>query len=184
MATSPVAVGKVNIARRAGKPLPEGWALTAQGRPERDAAAAFDATPKRLTPLGGSRDLGSHKGYGLAMMVEILSSMLTDSFVGGHDPRSWERGQYINVGHCVIAIDPNRFGLQESFETRMDRLIDMLHDTPSADDGRPVLVAGDPEHAERARRIEHGVPMVAKLIEEVSEVARDAGAEVLLPTDC
>lgn len=181
MATSTVAVGKVNIARRAGKPLPEGWALTAQGTPERDAAAAFHSKPKRLTPLGGNRELGSHKGYGLAMMVEILCSVLTDSFIGGHDPRTWEKGRYINAGHCMIAIDPNRFALGERFETRMDRLIDMLHDSPRADEAQPVLVAGDPEHAERARRLAEGIPMVPTLIAEVSEVARRAGAPVLLP---
>ena len=181
MATSTVAVGKVNIARRAGKPLPDGWALTPEGRPEHDAAAAYHSKPKRLTPLGGSRDLGSHKGYGLAMLVEILSSVMTDSFVGGHDPKTWEQERYINVGHCMMAIDPNRFGLQGSFADRMDRLIDMLHDTPRADQNQPVLVAGDPEHAARAERVANGIPMVATLVAEVRDVARRAGAEVVLP---
>ena len=181
MATSTVAVGKVNIARRAAQPLPEGWALTAEGAPERDAAAAFHAKPKRLTPLGGNRELGSHKGYGLAMMVEILGSVLTDSYIGGYNPATWQRGKYINVGHCMIAIDPNCFGLSGRFETRMDRLIDMLHDTPRADQTQPVLVAGDPEHAERARRLAHGIPMVSTLIKEICDVATHAGAQVLLP---
>lgn len=182
MATSTVAVGKVNIARRAGKPLPDGWAVTAEGLPENDAQAAFDAMPKRLTPLGGSRELGSHKGYGLAMMVEILSSILGDAYVGGHNPETWDRDRYLNVGHFMFALDPARFDLTGSFPQRMDGLIDMLHDTPAADPEKPVMVAGDPEHAERARRLEEGIEMVPKLVQEVCAVAENCGAEILLPT--
>lgn len=181
MATSTVAVGKINIARRAGKPLPTGWAVNAAGQPEHDAAAAYDAKPKRLTPLGGTRELGSHKGYGLAVMVEVLSSILTDAGVGGHDTETWEQSEYLNIGHFMLAIDPDRFGLAGSFPQRMDRLIDMLHDTPRADADQPVLVAGDPEHAEHIRRVKHGIPMVPKLVQEIREVAERCGAAVLLP---
>ena len=155
-------------------------AVDTEGNPEHDAQAAFESKPKRLTPLGGTRELGSHKGYGLAMMVEILSSVLSSSYVGGHDPHTWQPGTFINVGHFMLALDPVRFGLQGEFQSGMDRLIDMLHQTPQADPAQPVLVAGDPEHAERARRLEHGVPMVPKLIDEVCEVARACNAPILL----
>lgn len=181
MATSTVAVGKVNIARRAGKPLPTGWAVDADGQPEHDAAAAYNATPKRLTPLGGTRDLGSHKGYGLAMMVEVLSSVLSDASVGGHDTSTWEPGETLNIGHFMLVIDPRRFGLESAFEGRMDRLIDMLHATPPADADQPVLVPGDPEHAEIPRRQRDGIPMVPRLVEEIREVAGRCGAECILP---
>ena len=181
MATSTVAVGKVNIARRAGKPLPTGWAVDAQGQPEHDAEAAFNATPKRLTPLGGTRELGSHKGYGLAMMVEVLSSILCDAGVGGHDTESWEPGETLNIGHFMLVIDPKRFGAAGGFEQRLDRLVDMLHGTPSADPDQPVLVPGDPEHASIPRRQAEGIPLVPKLVEELREVAARCGAPVLLP---
>ena len=69
MATSTVAAGKLKVARRAEQSIPVGWAVDSAGSPETDPGAALDATPKRLTPLGGTRELGSHKGYGLAMMV-------------------------------------------------------------------------------------------------------------------
>jgi LDH2 family malate/lactate/ureidoglycolate dehydrogenase len=180
MASSTVAVGKINIARRAEKPLPTGWAVNDQGQPENDAAAAFESKPKRLTPLGGTRELGSHKGYGLAMMVEVLSSILTDAGVGGHDTETWETGQYLNIGHFMLVIDPKRFGLAGAFEGRMDRLINMLHDTPPADPERPVLVPGDPEHAQMRRRLAEGIPMVPKLFDEIGEVAKRCGAEFIL----
>ena len=178
MATSTVAVGKINIARRAGKPLPTGWAVDAEGQPQHDAQAAFDATPKRLTPVGGTRELGSHKGYGLAMMVEVLSSMLCDASVGGHDIETWERGKYLNVGHFMLALDPARFG--GGFDGRMDRLIDMLHDTPSVDPAQPVLVPGDPEHAQVPERQANGIPVVPKLFDELCEVAERAGAAIVI----
>ena len=58
----------------------------------------------------------------------------------------------------------------------------LLHDTPAADPSRPVMVAGDPEHSERIRRMEEGIEMVPKLVQEVCAVASGCGAEVLLPT--
>lgn len=181
MATSTVAVGKLQIARRAGKRIPVGWAVNAEGRPEIDPAAAVAAVPKRLTPLGGTRELGSHKGYGLAMMVEILGSILSGSFVGGRDPRTRQPGQYINVGHFFLALDPAFFrGEPAAFTADMDRLIDYLHNTPPADPDRPVLVAGDPEHAARAERLRSGIPMTEALFEEVRQVARGCNAPFLL----
>ena len=106
---------------------------------------------------------------------------MTASFVGGFNPNTWERERYINVGHFMLAIDPNRFGLEGSFEDRMDQLIDMLHDTPAASVDEPVMVAGDPERKAREERLANGIPMMPKLVFEVSEVARAAGAEVVLP---
>ena len=181
MATSTVAVGKINIARRAGKPLPTGWAVNAEGQPEHDAEAAYESKPKRLTPLGGTRELGSHKGYGLAMMVEVLSSMLTDGGVGGHDTQTWEPGEYLNIGHFMLVIDPARFGAPAAFGQRMDRLIDMLHGTPSADPEIPVQVAGDAEHAAVIQRQRDGIPVVAKLMQELRDVSSRCGAEFILP---
>jgi LDH2 family malate/lactate/ureidoglycolate dehydrogenase len=181
MATSTVAVGKLNIARRAGKPIPPGWAVNADGRPETDAAAAVAATPKRLTPLGGTREVGSHKGYGLAMMVEILGSLLGGSGVGGRDIRTGEPGEYINVGHFFLALDPGFFEDRPgAFTGEMDRLIDYLHDTPAADPSRPVLVAGEPEWEERERRLDAGIPMTPTLVQEVAAVCESCDAPFTL----
>ncbi len=181
MATSTVAVGKLNIARRLGKPIPIGWAMDGRGEPTTDPVAALEATPKRLSPLGGTRELGSHKGYGLAVMVDILSSVLSGAFIGGYNLATGERERYINVGHFCMALDPAAFrGERDSFEEDMDRLIDMLHATEPADPAQPVLVAGDPEHAARAERLESGIPMSKTLVEEVREVAAACGAPFVL----
>ncbi len=183
MATSTVAVGKLQIARRADKPLPLGWAHDSDGRPTTDPEVALAATPKRLSPLGGSRELGSHKGYGLAMMVDILSSVLSGSFIGGYNLKSGDREQFINVGHFCLALNPAAFREEGDFEEELDDLIDMLHGTDPVDPAQPVLVAGDPEHREREKRLTNGIPMTETLFDEVRAVAEDCGAPFILGND-
>lgn len=181
MATSTVAVGKLNIARRAGKALPVGWALTQDGSPETDAAAAFNSRPRRMTPLGGTREGGSHKGYGLAVMVDILGSVLTGSGFGGRDLKTGEPGRYIDVGHFFMALDPALFrGEPGAFEADLDTVIDRLHATPAADPAQPVLVAGEPEAAAREERVAHGIPMTETLFREIEGVAGRAGVPFVL----
>ena len=74
MATSTVAIGKLSVALRWGKPIPAGWALDEEGQPTTDPTVAYQT--RHLTPLGATRELGGHKGYGLAVMVDILAGVL------------------------------------------------------------------------------------------------------------
>ena len=181
MATSTVAVGKLKIAKRAEQTIPVGWSVNEKGHPETSPDAALAAVPKRLTPLGGTRALGSHKGYGLAMMVEILSSVLSGSFIGGYDLATDSRGPYINVGHCFIAIDPGLVrGEGDAFGEELDRLTTYLRDTPRADPAQPVLVPGDPERESIARRSAEGIPLTKNLIDEIRAVTESCGAPFVL----
>ena len=167
MATTAVAYGKVSIARRAGKPIPEGWALTPEGTPETDSAAA--ATARRLSPLGGTRNLGSHKGYGLALMVEILCATLTGARMASNE-----------TGHFFLAIDPAAFRTAEAFEEDLEELTARMRGIAPIDPAHPVLIPGDPEHDETVRRRESGIPMVPTLVEEVRGVCKETGAAFLL----
>lgn len=179
MATSTVAFGKINISRRADKKLPLGWALDETGAPETDSHKAFKA--RRLTPLGGTRELGSHKGYGLAMMVEILCATLTGAWAMGRDPATGERSpEKDGVGHFFLAIDPDKLRPEREFQQDLDRLMDMLRATPPADPAQPVLVAGDPEYAAWEERSRKGIPMTETLYEEVRTVAAESRAPFLL----
>jgi LDH2 family malate/lactate/ureidoglycolate dehydrogenase len=181
MATSTVAIGKIAIAKREGKSIPPGWAIDKSGQPETDPAAALEEDPKRLTPLGGTRELGSHKGYGLAMLVDILGSILSDSFIGGYSLETWERGQFLNIGHFFLAIDPVAFRREPgAFEASMDRLVAYLRATPAIDPDQPVLVAGDPEIAAYRERTEQGIPVTEALLEEISEVCKSCQAKFVL----
>lgn len=177
MATTTVAVGKLNIARRLGKPVPEGWALNEAGLPETDGAAAYAA--RRLTPLGGDRERGGHKGYGLATMVEILCAVLNGAWSDAPDADGKRARTKHDVGHFFLAIDPAKVRSDGEFEADLDRMIDMLRATPPVDPSRPVMVAGDPEVASTEERTKNGVPVAETLIEETRAVAEAAGAPFL-----
>jgi len=177
MATSTVAIGKLVLAARAGKQLPAGWALDEQGRELTDPQRA--RALRRLTPLGGTRDLGSHKGYGLAMMVDILCSTLSGAaFAPARPP--FEPGQPYDVGHFFLVLDPGAFRDKAGFVDDLDAMIDCLHATKRADPAQPVLVAGDPEAATERQRRTEGIPLSSVLVDELRDIARAANAEFTL----
>ena len=170
MATTTVAFGKVTIARRAGKSLPEGWALDEEGGPLTDSERASALCA--VTPLGGNRLLGSHKGYGLAVMVEVLSSVLIGALFAGHVPETGELSDTHNIGHFFMAIDPQTArGDARAFGIDMEHLVNFLRSTVPIDPAQPVLVPGDPEHESLARRLAEGIPMLPALVAEVRGVA-------------
>ena len=170
MATSTAAIGKIKLAQRAGRALPEGWAMTPEGAPLTDPAAALAHT--LLVPLGG------HKGYGLASMVEILSSVFSGA---APTPARGEPGGPHDVGHFVLALDPAAVrGSREAFEADLDRMVDGLRATRPADRGRPVMVAGDPEYACEDERHAHGIPLPGPLAAQLREIAERSGAPYLL----
>jgi LDH2 family malate/lactate/ureidoglycolate dehydrogenase len=178
MATSTVAIGKLKLAHMAGKPLLEGWVLTREGAPQTDAAAAL--LDRLLTPLGGDRAHSGHKGYGLAVMAEILSTVLSGSTFAPLRPA--EAGRY-DVGHFLMAINPDLFRDDGGFADDLDAVIDALRATPPADPAQPVLVAGDPEHAARATRETDGIPIPAPLATAIKGLCRDADAAYLFETN-
>ncbi len=180
MATSTVALNKVRNYFRRGNPIPEGWAMDHEGRPTTDPEIGYQA--RRVTPVGGTRELGSHKGYGLAMMVEILCAVLTGAWSepGETDTRGRPLKSPNQTGHFFLAIDPNRLRDGEQFGEDLDRMIDMLHATPPVDPARPVLVAGDPEYAMFAERSETGVPLPETLLNELRAVVSRCNAPWLM----
>lgn len=175
MATSTVAIGKVKLAARAGKALPEGWALDAEGRPQTDARQA--AADRLMTPLGGDRASGGHKGYGLAAMVEVLSTLLGGATFA---PLRAESAAPNDVGHFLMALSPEAFRDAGAFEDDLDAFVACLRATPPAAGADAVLVAGDPEFAARARRQREGVPVPRSLLDDLSAMAARSGAPFVL----
>ncbi|WP_246797682.1 Ldh family oxidoreductase [Burkholderia perseverans] len=149
MATSQISYSQVKHFRRNGMALPPGWALDADGQPVTDPAQVVS-----LATLGG------YKGQGLAMMVQILSCLLTamplDHALTHLDAEPYDRGR--EIGHCLIAIDPARFGPLDNFTAGVSALMQAIRETPAVD-GERVRVAGDPQKASIARRTEHGIPL-------------------------
>ena len=163
MATTTVAANKVKVYDFLGKPLPPGWAVDGQGAPVTAADAAMQFIFKHpeggLTPLGGTRS-----GSALAARRNVTR----------------RPGEPDDVGHFFLALNPDAFRASGSFESDMDDLIDTLHDTPPARPDEPVLVAGEPEAAERARRREQGIPISAALATRLREICERAAVPYLL----
>src|SRR5215475_12556917 len=176
--TTTVAVGKLSIAVRWGKPIPEGWGLDEQAHPTSDPKKVLAS--RLLSPLGGSRELGGHKGYGLGVLVDILSGVLSGAVYGDVLDRKGLRGQKLtNTGHCFAAIDIKRFRPLEEFTADMDDMLGALQDTPTAEGHERVLTAGQPEaETERHRRVT-GIPIAPVLAQQCNEIASSLGVKPL-----
>jgi LDH2 family malate/lactate/ureidoglycolate dehydrogenase len=171
MATSTVAIGKLAVAVRWNKPIPEGWALDPSGQPTRDPSVAYDT--RLMTPLGATRELGGHKGYGLAVMVDILAGVLAGASYADKNRRSPEEPTRANVGHFFGAIDVARFRPLDLFQADMDDLLRALKDSPKAEGEERIWVAGEPEWECEKRRRAEGVPMAPGLVEQLRALAAD-----------
>jgi LDH2 family malate/lactate/ureidoglycolate dehydrogenase len=173
MATSVVAMNKVKVYSFEGKPLPDGWVTDASGAPVNDATRAYallEESKASLSPLGGvGTESGGHKGFGLSMMVQILSAALS----GGGSP--WSGGDHDNVGHFFLAIDP-------AVACPGVPTTDLIEEFIAAVKipGDTVLVAGEVEDRCRVERARDGIPMPDPLVEKITEVCARAGVELVL----
>jgi LDH2 family malate/lactate/ureidoglycolate dehydrogenase len=166
MATTTAAAGKLELAARLGKSVPGGWALNERAEPTEDPRTAQKA--RKLLPLGGTRDGGSHKGYGLAVLVEILCGVLTGTIAAlneNQDPR----------GHFFGAIRVDAFRPATEFKRDMDRLMRELKSTPPAQGQERVYVAGEIEYETAQERAEHGIPLHSSVLEGLRAVAAQLG---------
>ena len=152
MATSTVTWGRLLVAARRGQDVPDGAAIDANGHPTTSPAAALRGGA--LLPLGGLEETGGYKGYGLALVVDILTGVLAAANFGSRVvPFSLTEGPS-NLGQLFLAIDPE--AVEPGFEARLETLLDELVHAPTAPGAsRPVLIPGQPE-AEREREQRRG----------------------------
>ncbi|HEY4253224.1 MAG TPA: Ldh family oxidoreductase [Roseomonas sp.] len=184
MATTTVAVGKVKVYHLNDRPVPEGWVVDGEGRTVTDPHAAHAQVSLKpdggITPLGGTGAMGSHKGYGLAMMVHILGGTLMGAAFSPIRNRTKKVGDPDDLGHFFLAIDPAAFREAGAFEQDLDDAIDVLRATPAANPDEPVLVAGDPEEASRIRRLRDGIPVPDSLATRIRGICGRCNAPYLL----
>ncbi|XP_039759202.1 uncharacterized oxidoreductase YjmC-like [Pararge aegeria] len=142
MATTAVAVGKIEMQMRKEEPIPTGWAQDPIGNQTNDAELAFKTGC--LMPLGGGEETSGYKGYGLAAMVELFCGISSGAKYG-HHIRSWtQQGEGpANLGHCFIAVDPENFA--PGFGDRLTDSIRHWRELEPADSSLPVLAPGDKE---------------------------------------
>jgi L-2-hydroxycarboxylate dehydrogenase (NAD+) len=179
MATSAAAYGKIEIARRRGEPIPEGWAIDSQGRPTTNPDDMVDGGA--LLPLGSDRDRGGHKGYGLAIMVDVLCGALSGANWGPFAPpfalrqeipkRSVGKG----IGHFFGAMRIDGFMDGDSFKRQIDDYIRVFRATKPAPGTNGPLIPGDPEREMEQVRRKKGVPLVLPVVEELRDISRKTG---------
>ncbi|CAG0905333.1 unnamed protein product [Cyprideis torosa] len=150
MATTAVAVGKIEVAKTKGESIPEGWALDVQGHPTTDPVAGFAGSNM---PLGGDELHSGYKGYGLSVMVELFCGVLGGASFGPNVRQWMSLEREANLGQCFIALNPDCFA--EGYQERLTSLLSSLRETPAVDPSLPILVAGDPEkqHMEKVDRL-------------------------------
>ena len=129
-----------------------------------------------LTSLGGSPENSSYKGYGLAVMVNILGSCLSGASLIT-DPKKPPGG---DVGHCFVAIDPGLFRDREEFAADVTRFCNDLRATKPVDPRQPVMVAGDPQWNKAKQRLQEGIPVGPGLLNQVRQIAQACAAPWLL----
>ncbi|MBE9606881.1 Ldh family oxidoreductase [Acetobacteraceae bacterium H6797] len=167
MATAVVALGKIQSARSAGRPVPEGWGLDKEGRPTTDAAAI--AT---LLPMAGP------KGSGLSLMIECLSSLaagnpvLAPALAGAKGTR---------MNGTAVALDISAFGEPGSFEADVDALAETIAAQPTSPGVDALLLPGERGDAVRQARMKEGIPLPAGTWKALADAAAAAGIAMPQP---
>jgi LDH2 family malate/lactate/ureidoglycolate dehydrogenase len=179
MATSAASNGKLEIAERAEKEIPEGWLL------KKDGTASTDPTELKhggmVLTLGSDMDHGSYKGYGLSAFVDIFSGVLSGAnygpwvppFVSFLNPLSDLPGK--GIGHFVGAWRVDGFRDTKEFKKNMDQWIRRFRDTIPANPTQPVLIPGDHERKEFESRLINGIPLNQKVVNDLIEIANHTG---------
>lgn len=179
MATSAVAYGKIEIALRKNQPVPTGWIVDKEGRDTTDPNKMIDGGAQ--LPLGSEREMGGHKGYALASMVDILCCVLSGANWGPFAPpfalrqeipaRSVGKG----IGHFFGAMEIDGFIDKDEFKKQIDEWIRIFRSTKPAPGTNGPLIPGDPEREAEAVRGKKGIPVIKPVIDDLLDIAKKTG---------
>jgi hydroxycarboxylate dehydrogenase B len=158
MATSAVAQGKIRVAHNKRERVSPDWLIDNEGKPTPDPRFGV------VEPFGALRTFGLHKGYGLAVVCELLGGALTGGGTWHSDDRSKKR---VWNGMLTILIDPRRLGTADAFAIETAEFLKSLRKSPVAPGFDKVRIAGEPERETRARRERDGISVDANTWEEI-----------------
>ena len=168
MATSVVAGGKLRKAILEGKSIPEGWAIDKEGKPLTDPTKRVSGEGG-LLPLGGTPILGSYKGFGLGVLVEILCALLSGTAPG------ISRMQSGTTSHFMGALRIGSFLPVDAFKQSMDELIAAFEALPKLQGVRNIYVAGGYEAEIEEERKANGIPFHPKVLQDLKSLAEEVG---------
>ena len=171
-ATTTVPKGKLEVYKRKGLPLKDGWAIDAQGNMTTDPDEALRGA---LLPLGGfGIDHGGHKGYGLGLLVDILCGVLSGGNFGSGLPLVADTMEGA-ISHWFGAFRVDAFRDAEQFKADMDRELRAFKDSHKVPGQERIFVAGEPEHEKTLYHRENGVPVHAKVWDGLQKLAGELG---------
>jgi LDH2 family malate/lactate/ureidoglycolate dehydrogenase len=168
VALSAVAAGKVGAALERGEPIPDTWLVDENGVPTTDAAAY----PNRATLL----PMGGHKGYGLAVMVEVLAAVLTGASIT-RDVKSWvlEPDKVTDEGHAFIAIDIGAMMPRHLFQERVEAMARGIRDSPKAKGAARIYLPGEKEWESREEAMRNGIRLPTDVVASLDRMGEESG---------
>jgi len=179
MATSAVAYGKIEIALRKKLAVPKGWIIDKTGRDTTNPQEMIDGGAQ--LPLGSKREMGGHKGYALASMVDILCCILSGANWGPFAPpfalrqEIPERSVGKGIGHFFGALDIDGFIDKDEFKKQIDDWIHVFRNTKPAPGTNGPLIPGDPEREAEAIRSKEGIPLIRPVVDDLLDIAKKTG---------
>ncbi|MGN0372421.1 MAG: Ldh family oxidoreductase [Enterocloster sp.] len=163
MAPSVVAMGKIILAAKLGKKIPEGWVVTKEGLPTTDPVVGQYGT---LVPIGGA------KGSGLAIFMEIFCGILAGAAVGPHINHFWNDFEHPqNVGHFFCAVDIDKFVGLDRFKENIDQIIGEMKALPKNPGVEEIYMPGEIETRKRQDRRANGIQLSDSVYEELRVLA-------------
>ena len=185
MATSAVALGKVEMALRKGTSIPTGWGMDGEGRSTTDPEDIMKGG--MLLPLGSDRERGAHKGYCLGVMVDVLSAVLSGANWGPFTVPFVLRNQIPSrsvgkgIGHFFGAMRIDAFIDADEFKSQMDEYVRVFRATRTEPGTSGPLLPGDPEReAEQVRRKE-GIPLLPAVVKDLLDISEKIGVPLSEP---
>jgi uncharacterized oxidoreductase len=166
MATSNIAHGKARVAYLKGVDVPPNSIIDHEGNPTNDPSVLFNE------PQGALTSMGAHKGYGLALICDLLGGALTGG--GAYNRDLLVDGKVVN-NMLTIILDPDLFDQEEFFLSEVDRYTKWVKASPPAPGFEEVMFPGDPERKSRADRLENGLPIDDGTWEQLLETAELVG---------
>ncbi len=184
MATSAVALGKIEIADQLGQPIPEGWAMYKDGLPATDSHRAMDEFRNNLgaglLSLGGPGELfGGHKGYGLAMGVDIFAALLSGAAPSPLAYPNTPEGQALpaNLGHFFGAWRIDCFRPVDEFKKAMDDYLQLLRQVPKVAGQARIYIPGEKEFEAEERHRRDGIPVNRTVAKDLQALAQELHVE-------
>jgi len=172
MATSLVARGKIILAAKNNEEIPLGWAIDKEGNPTSNAQEALDGT---VLPFGGP------KGYGIALLIDILCGILSGSSFGKHINDMYADFENpTNIGNVFGVINIEKFVPIEYFKENMDQLIREVKNTPKASGVEEIYLPGEIEAIKKEDRLRKGIPITRAVLDELREEGSKLGVEYTL----